>query len=196
MKKRRLFLVLGALAVYFLLLCLLIAAESAAPGDAGASITSLGQALWYSLVTMTTVGYGDAYPVTFFGRIIGVLFLLLSAGALTAFISLGVGWVTGSGLPKLRIRRAGKRPIYIFLHADSAAMALADNILSETPTPCASLEKQAPSPLLTAAASAWICPPTSCWPCFPRVAAAPQSSSREVTPKNSLPGWAFPKTPM
>ncbi len=30
MKKRRLFLVLGALAVYFLLLCLLIAAESAA----------------------------------------------------------------------------------------------------------------------------------------------------------------------
>lgn len=133
MKKRRLFLVLGALAVYFLLLCLLIAAESAAPGDAGASITSLGQALWYSLVTMTTVGYGDAYPVTFFGRIIGVLFLLLSAGALTAFISLGVGWVTGSGLPKLRIRRAGKRPIYIFLHADSAAMALADNILSEAP---------------------------------------------------------------
>ena len=109
MKKRRLFLVLGALAVYFLLLCLLIAAESAAPGDAGASITSLGQALWYSLVTMTTVGYGDAYPVTFFGRIIGVLFLLLSAGALTAFISLGVGWVTGSGLPKLRIRRAGQR---------------------------------------------------------------------------------------
>ena len=133
MKKRRLFLVLGALAAYFLLLCLLIAAETSAPEDAGASITSLGQALWYSLVTMTTVGYGDAYPVTFFGRIIGVLFLLLSAGALTAFISLGVGWVTGSGLPKLRIRRAGKRPIYIFLHADSAAMALADNILAETP---------------------------------------------------------------
>ena len=133
MKKRRTIWIAAAIAAYFLLLCLLVAVESAAPQEAGATITTLGQAIWYSLVTMTTVGYGDAAPVTGVGRVIGVLFLLLSAGALTAMISFGVSWFTGAGLPRFRIRRAGKRPVYIFRHADGAAKALADNILAETP---------------------------------------------------------------
>ena len=130
MKKRRILLIAAAIVVYFLLLLALVALESAAPE---ASITGLGDAIWYSLVTMTTVGYGDAFPVTWPGRIIGVLFLLLSAGALTALITFGVSWVTGAGLPKFRIRRAGNRPIYIFNHTDSASLALSDNILAETP---------------------------------------------------------------
>ena len=112
MKKRRTIWIAAAIAAYFLLLCLLVAVESAAPQEAGATITTLGQAIWYSLVTMTTVGYGDAAPVTGVGRVIGVLFLLLSAGALTAMISFGVSWFTGAGLPRFRIRRAGKRPVY------------------------------------------------------------------------------------
>ena len=133
MKKRRSLLVAAGLVVYFLLLWLLVAVESAAPPEAGASITSLGQAVWYSIVTMTTVGYGDASPVTGPGRIIGGLFLLMSAGALTAMISFGVSWFTGAGLPSFRIRRAGSRPAYIFNHADSAALALSENILEESP---------------------------------------------------------------
>ena len=133
MKKHRQIWIAAAIAVYFMLLYLLVAVESAAPEDAGATITTLGQAIWYSLVTMTTVGYGDAAPVTGAGRVIGVLFLLLSAGALTSMISFGVSWFTGSGLPRFRIRRAGKRPVYIFPHADGAAIALSDNILEETP---------------------------------------------------------------
>lgn len=133
MKKRRLILAAGTLAAYFLLLWLLVAVESAAPQEAGASITTLGQALWYSIVTITTVGYGDASPVTSIGKLIGGLFLLMSAGALTALISFGVSWITGTGLPRFRIRRAGNRPVYIFNHADGAAMALSENILAETP---------------------------------------------------------------
>ncbi len=42
------------------------------------NIKAPGDALWWSLVTMTTVGYGDRYPVTAEGRIIG--FLLMAAG--------------------------------------------------------------------------------------------------------------------
>lgn len=133
MKNRRTMLAVGALAGYFLLIWLLVAVESAAPPEAGASITTLGQAVWYSLVTITTVGYGDASPVTGVGKLIGALFLLMSAGALTALISFGVSWFTGSGLPRFRIRRARARSVYIFSHADGAAMALSENILKETP---------------------------------------------------------------
>ena len=133
MKNRRSITVAGFFAAYFLLLWLLVAVESAAPEEAGASITTLGQALWYSIVTITTVGYGDASPVTGIGKVIGVLFLLMSAGALTALITFGVSWFTGTGLPCFRIRRAGNRPVYIFNRADSASLTLSENILEETP---------------------------------------------------------------
>ncbi|MCW2511556.1 MAG: Ion transporter [Mycobacterium sp.] len=54
----------------------------------GALITSFGKALWWSVTTVTTVGYGDLYPVTSTGRIVAAL--LMVGG-----ISL-IGVVTGS----------------------------------------------------------------------------------------------------
>ena len=60
--------ILAALCVYLGLLLLLLAAESTAPE---ASIRSFGNALWFSLITMTTVGYGDLSPVTPLGRVLG-----------------------------------------------------------------------------------------------------------------------------
>lgn len=54
----------------------------------GATITSFGKALWWAISTVTTVGYGDVYPITVTGRVIaGVL--------MVGGISL-IGVVTGS----------------------------------------------------------------------------------------------------
>lgn len=41
-----------------------------------ALITSFGKALWWSIATVTTVGYGDLYPITTTGRIVAVLLML------------------------------------------------------------------------------------------------------------------------
>jgi voltage-gated potassium channel len=42
----------------------------------GATITSFGKAVWWSITTVTTVGYGDFYPVTNTGRVIAVLLMI------------------------------------------------------------------------------------------------------------------------
>lgn len=41
---------------------------------------SIGRCLWWAIVTLTTVGYGDAYPVTAGGRIFTSIVLLLGLG--------------------------------------------------------------------------------------------------------------------
>lgn len=50
--------------------------------DPDSNIKSLWDALWYSIVTLTTVGYGDNYPVTTGGKILGMFFILSSLGLL------------------------------------------------------------------------------------------------------------------
>lgn len=45
-------------------------------GGEGASIRSFADALWWSVVTITTVGYGDMVPVTLAGRAIAFVLML------------------------------------------------------------------------------------------------------------------------
>jgi len=47
--------------------------------------TSLVEGLWWSIVTLTTVGYGDITPTTFAGRLIGMLIMLVGIGILMLF---------------------------------------------------------------------------------------------------------------
>jgi voltage-gated potassium channel len=57
---------------------------------AGSDIKNFFDAIWWSLVTITTVGYGDLVPKTFWGRIIGIVFIFLGFtifSTFTAFIA-------------------------------------------------------------------------------------------------------------
>lgn len=57
---------------------------------AKANITTASDAVWYVIVTITTVGYGDQYPVTNSGRIVGALTMIVGVGlfgVLTGFLA-------------------------------------------------------------------------------------------------------------
>lgn len=59
-------------------------------GHQGANITSAADALWWATATVTTVGYGDRYPTTGEGRLVGVLLMLggiALLGVLTASVA-------------------------------------------------------------------------------------------------------------
>jgi voltage-gated potassium channel Kch len=49
---------------------------------ANANILTGPEALWWGVVTITTVGYGDFYPVTNPGRLVGALTMLIGIGVL------------------------------------------------------------------------------------------------------------------
>jgi voltage-gated potassium channel Kch len=56
--------------------------------DPNANIKTGGEALWWSWVTITTVGYGDYFPVTVGGRIIGFYVMLAGIGIIGALASI------------------------------------------------------------------------------------------------------------
>jgi voltage-gated potassium channel len=53
-----------------------------------ANITTGGDALWWSFVTITTVGYGDFFPVTPLGRVTGVAVMFAGVGIIGALASI------------------------------------------------------------------------------------------------------------
>ncbi|WP_027178288.1 potassium channel protein [Maridesulfovibrio bastinii] len=77
--KKRLLLTISAISGYIIILLLIYHFES---GGDNPSINSFFDAAWYSLVTLTTVGYGDMYPVTIPGKILSSILILSSLGIL------------------------------------------------------------------------------------------------------------------
>lgn len=76
--KNYLFIALG-LVLMVVLNYTLIHFES---GVEGASITNFSESVWYMVVTLTTVGYGDMYPLSAGGKVIGYVYVFASLGIL------------------------------------------------------------------------------------------------------------------
>ncbi len=53
----------------------------------GANITNLADAFWWAVVTISSVGYGDYYPVTEVGRIIAVFVMFSGIGIFILLVS-------------------------------------------------------------------------------------------------------------
>jgi voltage-gated potassium channel len=60
-----------------------------------ANITTGGDALWYAIVTITTVGYGDRYPVTMGGRITAMFIMFMGVGIIGALASILASLLVG-----------------------------------------------------------------------------------------------------
>lgn len=73
----------GALLTMMILIilsaCLMFTVENAAqPGH----FSSIAQAIWWAVVTLTTVGYGDITPITFAGKFLAIIIMLLGVGTM------------------------------------------------------------------------------------------------------------------
>jgi voltage-gated potassium channel len=64
---------------------LVLQEESRSPDP---NIKTGGDALWWAIVTITTVGYGDFYPTTFLGRLTGVFVMFSGIGIIGALASI------------------------------------------------------------------------------------------------------------
>ena len=86
----------GALGATVLLMVVAsVAMLDAERGHPGSTIQTYGDALWWSAVTATTIGYGDVYPVTASGRIVAFGLMLVGIsmiGVVTASIA---AWFVG-----------------------------------------------------------------------------------------------------
>jgi voltage-gated potassium channel len=67
--------------------------------SADANIHSGADAIWYSIVTITTVGYGDRYPVTTGGRITAMFIMFMGVGIIGALASILASLLVGGSAP-------------------------------------------------------------------------------------------------
>ena len=72
-----------------------IAVLDAESGNPDSSITNLREALWWSLATITTVGYGDKYPTSLEGQLVAGVLMLTGIALFSAGAGIFASWIMG-----------------------------------------------------------------------------------------------------
>ena len=81
--------------------------------------SNIPNSMWWAVITLTTVGFGDAYPITPFGKFFGAAISVVGIG----MVALPAGILASAFSEQLHIRREKYR--------DKVVDALADGILTE-----------------------------------------------------------------
>ena len=93
-------------AAFFVLCMLIIMASSltylAEHGAQPEAFSSIPAAMWWAIITMTSVGYGDVVPVTVLGKILASIISIISIG----IVALPAGLLASGFSEALRMRRA------------------------------------------------------------------------------------------
>lgn len=105
-KKRFNELLLSFMLVVFLIIiasCAIYFAEHLHPENK-TKFTSIPATIWWSVVTLTTTGYGDMYPMTYVGKAMAMVIMLTGV----AFFALPAGIITAGFLEEFRMNRIKK----------------------------------------------------------------------------------------
>jgi voltage-gated potassium channel len=62
------------------------------------SFASIGHSFWWAIATLTTVGYGDVYPITAAGKILGGITAIIGIG----FLALPTGIISSAFMDKIK----------------------------------------------------------------------------------------------
>lgn len=65
---------------------------------------NIGQAMWWAVATLTTVGYGDIYPITGIGKVLSAFIALLGIG----IVALPTGIISSAYIEEIRNLRGQK----------------------------------------------------------------------------------------
>ena len=106
--------------IFFMIVMILLAssvmyfAENSAQPD---KFPNIPATLWWAVATLTTVGYGDVYPVTVLGKLLGSIISIFGIGLIampSGIISMGlITEAEREKNPKRRRRRIKKRKVSI-----------------------------------------------------------------------------------
>ena len=102
------YLILSAILLVYTVALSVLHFERGAPD---ANITTMGDSLWWAIVTVTTIGYGDYYPVTTPGRWAAAALMVggfAALGMVTAALS---SWLVESVSAATRVRKNADEPI-------------------------------------------------------------------------------------
>lgn len=91
-------------------------------GGGGRPARGFGSALWWSAVTMTTVGYGDVAPRTFKGRVVAVVWMFISLVLVSTFTATMASILTTARLSQVSTVRSldDLRKIHVGTFANSS----------------------------------------------------------------------------
>ena len=103
-KEELLFITVSIFVLIFTITPLVYYAEVKAQPEVFAS---MGDTLWWAIITFTTVGYGDMYPITVFGRMLTTLISVLGI----AFYAIPGSIFTSALLEKINYRKQKKREL-------------------------------------------------------------------------------------